>query len=83
MRIRYLRDLLGRSNRDNFTTFIPRFRAKIDNPICAFDDFQIVLNHDDRMAAGDESLKKLQQHRDVVEMQSRRRLVENKKVAVR
>ncbi len=83
VRIVDLSDLCRRPNCDNFATFIPRFRAKIDNPVRAFDHFQIVLNHDDRMTAADESLKKSQQHRDVVEMQSRRRLVENKKVTAR
>ena len=81
VRLLYLRDLLRRSKRDHFATLIAGFRSKIDNPICAFDDFEVVLDDHDRMSAIDQSLKQLEQHRDVIEMQTGRRLVEDKKIA--
>ena len=81
MRLRYFRHLFRRSNRDHFAAVITRFRTEIDNPICAFDDFEVMLDHHDRMSAIDQSLEQTQQHRDVVEMQSGRRLVEDKEIA--
>ena len=81
MRFIDLRDLLRRSGCDHFATVVARFRPKIDNPIGGLNHFEIMFDHDDRVTAIDEALKKLQQHRDVVEMQSSRRFVENKKIA--
>src|ERR1700675_2566475 len=81
VRLRYFRHLLRRSSGDDFTAVITRFRAEIHNPIRAFDDFEVVLDHHDRMSATDQSLEQTQQHRDVVEMQSGRRLVEDKEIA--
>jgi len=40
-----------------------------------------MLNHDNGMTATDQPLKQLQQHRDIVEMQSSRRLIENEEIA--
>src|SRR5262249_43012231 len=44
-------NLFGRSCGDNFTACIPSFRAKIDNPIGALNDFPIVLDYYERMPA--------------------------------
>src|ERR1700730_13420772 len=81
VRLRYFCHLLRRSSGDHFTAVITRFRAEIDNPIRAFDDFEVVLDHHDRMSATDQSLEQTQRHGDVVEMQSGRRLVEDKEFA--
>ena len=77
MRFGDLRDLLGRPNADDFTAVVTRFRPKVDNPVGTLDDFEIVLDHDDRVAAIDQALKNLKQHRDVIEMQTGRRFVED------
>ena len=65
---------------DDFTAFLARFRTEIDDPVGAFDHFEIVLDHDYRVPAIDQALKKLQQNRDIIEMQSGRRFVEDEKI---
>lgn len=50
---------------------------KVDDVIGAFDDVHVVLDDDDRMSLGDEGVESLQEGLDVVEMESRRRLVEH------
>ena len=62
---------------------LARLRTKIDDPIRRFDDFEIVLDHDDRVPGIDQALEKLQQNRNVIEMQSGCRFVENKKISAR
>ena len=58
----------------------PRFaalRPQIDHPVGALDHVQVVLDHDQRSAAVDQLLERRQQLRYIVEVQSRRRLVQN------
>ena len=62
---------------------IARLRPQIDHPVGALDDFEIVLDHDDRVAAFDQALKDLHEQRDIVEVQTGRRLVEDEKLAAR
>ena len=81
VRVIDLSDLLRSSNGNHFATLVSGFRAEIDNPIRALDHLEIMLNHDNGMAAIDQPLKQLQQHRDIVEMQSSRRLIENEEIA--
>ena len=75
------RDLLRRSGSDDFTTSITSFRAEIDDPIGALDHVEIVLDHHEGMSAIHQALEQLQQHRHIVEMQSRGWLVEDKQIA--
>ena len=82
MRIFDLRNLLRRADTDNFSAVISCFRSQIDNPIGGLNHFEVVLDHDDRMTAVDEALENLQKHRDVVEMQTGGRFVENEKITV-
>ena len=44
--------------------------------VCGGDDVEIVLDHDHGITGLDETVEHLQQHRGVVEVQSRGRLVE-------
>ena len=81
VRVFGLGNLLGRTARNHFAALVSRFGAKIDNPIRALDHLEIMLNHDNGMTAIDQPLKQLQQHRDIVEMQSSRRLIENEEIA--
>src|SRR5260370_42178987 len=80
MRIVALSDLFGRANAHHFSPFISRFRSKTDNPVGGLNDIEIMLDHNDRMTVVDETLKNLQQHRDVIEMESSGRLVKNEKI---
>ena len=82
VRVVDLRDLFGRANAHDVTAFVTCFGSKIDNPIGGLNHFEIVLDHDDRVSALDQPLKNLQQCRDVIEMQSSGRFVENEKITV-
>ena len=73
--------MLGRSNANDLAAVVARFRAKIDNPVRRFNHFEIVLDDDERMARINKPLKNLQQHRDVVEMKTSRRLVEDEEIS--
>ena len=75
------RDGFRSAGSDEFSAFVAGLRPEIDDPIGALDHLEIVLDHDDGVAGFDESLKQLHQHRDIVEMQPRRRLVEDKEIA--
>src|SRR5712691_10636480 len=72
-------DFLRRSLRDEATACFAGFRAEVDHPVRAFDNVEIVLDDNHRMAGIGEALENLQQHAHVVEMQASRRLVEKKK----
>lgn len=71
-------DLFRRALRDDVTAFIAGFRAEINDPIGAFDDIQIVLDDDDRVPGVYQALENLEQHTNVIEMQTRGRFVEKK-----
>ena len=66
---------------DHLPAFFATFRAKIDDPVGAFDDFEIVLDHHDRIARFDQALKQPDEKRDVVEMQTGGRFIEDEKIA--
>src|SRR5438874_4221520 len=83
MRIFDLCDLLGRADANHFAAVVARFWSKIDNPISRLNDFEIVFDHNDRVSALDQALKNPQQHRNIVEMETCCRLIENKQVAAR
>ena len=76
-----LRDLLRCSSGDDLAAFVAGFRSEIDDPVGAFNHFEIVLDHDERMPGVDQSLEQLQQNRDIIEMQSGGRFVEDEKIA--
>ena len=44
---------------DELPTFVASLRPEIDDPIGTLDHLEIVLDHDDRVAGFDESLKQL------------------------
>jgi len=68
-------DLFGCSFGDNQAPLIASIRAKIDDPICALDNLEVVLNYQDGMAGFDQTLEHFQQHTHVVEVQSGGRFV--------
>jgi len=69
-------NFLGRTVRDNVTSFVPGFRAEVNNPIGAFDNVEVVLDDQHRMTGIDETLKSFQQNADVVKVQAGGRFVE-------
>ena len=52
-------------------------RSKVDDPVGGLDDFEIVLDDDDRIALIDQFVQHFKQLRHVVEMQAGCRLIEN------
>ena len=77
MRIFDLCQLLRRANANDFAAIVARFRSKIDNPVGGLNHFEIVLDHDERVSALNQALENLEQHRDVIEMESSGRFVED------
>ena len=74
-------DFCRRAHRDDLAAFVAAFGAEIDDVVGAFDDFQIVLDDDDRVALVDQLVKRPEQPLDIVEVQAGGRLVENKQRA--
>src|SRR5205807_8880440 len=69
-------DLRRRSDGHDFAALIATLRSEIDHVVGSFDELQIVLDHQDRVAALDEIAQSLDQLRDVGRMQTSRRLIE-------
>lgn len=67
---------LRRSGSDDLSAAEPAFRAKVDNPVCRFDHFEIVLYDDDGIALVSKFVQNLQELSDIVKMQTGCRLVE-------
>src|SRR5258708_6070107 len=70
--------IFGRSVRDDVTAFLTGFRPEVDYPIGTFDNVEVVLDNQHRMAGIDEPLKSFQQDADVVKVQAGGRFVEEK-----
>ena len=75
------RDFFRRARCDDFAALFAAFRAEVDDPVGAFDDLEIVLDHDDRIARLDQALEQPDEQRDIVEMQAGGRFVEDEKIA--
>src|SRR5206468_2238469 len=71
------RHVFRSSLRDNAPARLAAFRAEINDPIRRFDDIEVVLDDEQRVARGAEFEQHFQQLGHVREMQSRRRLIEN------
>src|SRR3569833_194134 len=62
---------------DDFATAFPTFGAEVDQPIRCFDHVEVVLDHNDRVALIPQPVLDLEELSDIVEVQSRRWLVED------
>lgn len=69
-------DLLRRAAADNATAAGATFGAEVDDPVGGFDDVEIVLDDDHRVAVVDEAVQHAEQPMNVGEMQAGRRFVE-------
>ena len=67
---------------DDASTRIAAFRTEINNPICCLNQIQVVLDQQNASAIVNQSLERLQQLGDVIEVQTRRRLVEDVQVVL-
>ncbi|SQA72392.1 Uncharacterised protein [Burkholderia mallei] len=69
--------VVGRARAQHEAAAVAAFRAEIDQPVGRADHVEIVLDHDQRMAAREQLAERLHQLRDVVEMQPGGGLVEH------
>ena len=81
MRCRALRDFFGSPSDHEHPTRRATFRTEINDPVGAFDDFEIVLDDEQAVAFVDEALQQLHQQRDVIEVQAGGRFVEQEQAA--
>src|SRR5688572_22918103 len=77
VRVVLLCDFLRRSGSHDGPTVGAGVRAEIDDVIGALDHFEIVLDHEQRVALLDEPGEHAEQQGNVVEMQARGRLIED------
>jgi hydrogenase/urease accessory protein HupE len=68
--------LFRRSARHQLTAAIAGFGAEVNHPVRAFDHVEVVLDDDDGMVGIHQALENLEQHADVVEVQTGGRFVE-------
>ena len=66
------------SRPDDLTSRFSGFGTKVDNPVCAFDQIEIVLDDDDGMARINQPLKNFEQNTYVIEVKSGCRFVKEK-----
>jgi hypothetical protein len=69
-------DLRHRAGADQLPAGLAALRAEVDDPVAGADDVEVVLDHHQRVAGGDEAAEGFQQLGDVIEVQAGRRLVE-------
>ena len=62
------RNLLRRSAYDEFAPLVTGFRTDIDNPVGGLDYVEVMLDDNDAVPLGDQTLEGLQQDGDVVDV---------------
>ena len=70
--------LFGSAGNDQLAATVSTVGAEVDDPVGTLDDFQVMLDDEDGMAALDECFERTHQTLDVVEVQARGGLVEDK-----
>ena len=83
MRSARLHDGFWRAGGNDQPAVGPGFRPEINEVIGALDDFQVVLDDNERVPLLHQPVEHAQQHRDVVEVQAGGRLVEDEQRALR
>ena len=71
-------DFLGRAHGNNLAALVARVGAEVYDPVCRFDDVEVVLDHEHRVAGIHQALENIEQHAHVVEVEAGRGLVEQK-----
>lgn len=62
---------------NNSAAAVAAFGAEVDDPVGRLDDFEVVLDDDDGVTRVGQLVQHFQKFRDVVEVEARRRLVED------
>ena len=70
-------DIFGRTRDDDAAAAGAAFGAEVDDPVGRFDDVEIVLDHEHRVAPIDEAIEHAEQPADVVAVEAGGRLVED------
>ena len=70
-------DLFGSALRDDTASVAASRRAHVEEVVHGLEHIEVVLDDDDRIASLGQSLEHVQQHSDVLRMQSRGRLIED------
>ena len=70
-------DLFGSSSRNDLAAFIAAFGSEVDDPVRAFDDFQVVLDDNDAVTFLHEAVEDFDEKSNIVEVQACRRLIKN------
>ena len=81
MRSRVLHYVLRCAGADDFAAGFAAFGAKVYDPVACCDHVEIVLDHDERVAGGDQLAERAQQFGDVVEVQAGGGLVEQEQTS--
>src|SRR5678815_652098 len=68
----YLHNILRRAGRDDLAAAVAAFGAQVDHPVGGLDDFEVVLDDDNRVAAFNQFVKDFKQLRNIVEVQAGR-----------
>ena len=71
-----------RTGADNLPAAIATLRSQIDDPVGGADHVEIVLDHQQRMSRCQQLAERLEQLRDVLEVQTRGGLIEQEQLAV-
>ena len=74
---RDLDHVLWRALSDDFAAFHAAFGAQVDDPVCGFDDVEIMLYHHDAVALFNQPVEHFKQLADVFEMEASGWLVED------
>src|SRR5258706_13829510 len=77
VRMRVARDLLRRPRGDDAPALLGAFRAEVDDPVRGFDNVEVVFNDEKRRPAVDQLAKRGEELLYVVEVEARRRFVED------
>ena len=72
-----LADFFWGAGGDHLSAFPSPFGTHVDDVVGKFDDIEVVLYHDDRVASVDDALEHIHEDADVFEMQASGRLVED------
>ena len=75
--------LLGRSASNEVSSLVAAFRTQVNDIVGTLDYLEIVLDDDDGVSPGDESVERIEEFLDVVEVKSCGRLVEDEKRGTR
>lgn len=76
MAVRAVCDLLRRAGGNDAPAAVAAFGPEVDYPVSGLDDIQIMFNDDNRVSCIAQPVQHVQQQPDVVEVQSRGRLIQ-------